>query len=124
MKNISVALFAVLTLSIIPIFTHPCQAETVEYHYDGLNRLTRVDYSAGPVVLYTYDPSGNRLARIVQPPLAGDVYRDLLVDLKDAVLSLQLCTGIPGSVSSVNDATGDSRIGIDEALYILRTLVD
>ena len=36
-------------------------ARIVNYQYDGLNRLTNVDYGNGSVISYTYDPAGNRL---------------------------------------------------------------
>jgi YD repeat-containing protein len=36
-------------------------AETVNYIYDELNRLIRVEYGDGSIVEYTYDNAGNRL---------------------------------------------------------------
>lgn len=37
-------------------------AETVDYTYDELGRLTRAAYENGCVIDYTYDPAGNRTA--------------------------------------------------------------
>jgi YD repeat-containing protein len=41
----------------------PCSifGATTAYSYDGLNRLTNVDYGNGSVISYTYDAAGNRL---------------------------------------------------------------
>lgn len=36
-------------------------AETIKYTYDNSDRLTKVEYSNGTVVEYTYDLAGNRL---------------------------------------------------------------
>jgi YD repeat-containing protein len=40
-------------------------AETVNYIYDELNRLKRVEYGDGSVVEYTYDKAGNRLEKAI-----------------------------------------------------------
>jgi RHS repeat-associated protein len=41
--------------------------DTIKYHYDGLRRLSRVDYPAtinsGDIITYTYDALGNRLTK-------------------------------------------------------------
>jgi hypothetical protein len=51
---------------IVALFTaEPCFAQhsdTVSYTYDSLDRLTRVTYSSGGSILYTYDAAGNRTA--------------------------------------------------------------
>ena len=41
----------------------PAFAATVQYTYDSLNRLTRVDYGAGAIIAYSYDSNGNRLTK-------------------------------------------------------------
>ena len=43
----------------------PVLAATVQYTYDSLNRLTRVDYGAGAgaIIAYSYDSNGNRLTK-------------------------------------------------------------
>ena len=38
-------------------------AETINYIYDELNRLKRVEYGNGTVIEYTYDKAGNRLEK-------------------------------------------------------------
>src|SRR3990172_1244195 len=40
-------------------------AETVNYFYDELNRLIRVEYGNGTVIEYFYDNTGNRTDQIV-----------------------------------------------------------
>ncbi len=37
-------------------------AAGVAYQYDSLNRLTKVQYSSGRSIAYTYDPAGNTLS--------------------------------------------------------------
>src|SRR5665213_3627702 len=38
------------------------------YSYDTLNRLTRVAYSDGTVIVYAYDSAGNRLSQVIANP--------------------------------------------------------
>jgi len=62
--------------SILLVFSSPCRASKVNYRYDSLNRLIQVTYPDGSTIDYTYDPSGNRLSRIVQKlpaPILPDV---------------------------------------------------
>lgn len=49
----------------------PVAAETVNYTYDDLNRLIKVEHEDGTVVQYTYDAAGNRLSHQVVPPAGG-----------------------------------------------------
>jgi YD repeat-containing protein len=39
-------------------------AGSATYTYDNLGRVTRITYSNGVVITYTYDASGNRIAVI------------------------------------------------------------
>ncbi|GBC60202.1 hypothetical protein DENIS_1153 [Desulfonema ishimotonii] len=55
--------------------------------------------------------------------IKGDINRDDVVDLSDAIITLKIMTGI--SVSSVAldaDVNADGKIGIEEAAYILREI--
>ncbi len=51
---------------------------------------------------------------------AGDIDGNGTVDLKDAVLSLQICAGSASTgVHSDEDINNDQKIGMEEAVYIL-----
>ncbi len=53
------------------LFVSTISAVVVNYLYDDLDRLTRVDYENGTVVEYEYDEVGNRtLLSIYKPPEA------------------------------------------------------
>ncbi len=55
----------------------------------------------------------------------GDVNGDGSVNLADAVIALKICADIPVSGTEINtDAAvgGDSRIGVEEAVYVLRKI--
>lgn len=41
------------------------QNKTIQYEYDNLNRLTRIDYGDGTIIEYTYDAVGNRTSHII-----------------------------------------------------------
>src|ERR1051325_1589382 len=44
--------------------------QKISYTYDAAQRLTRVDYSNGSAIMYTYDKAGNLLNRTVTGPVA------------------------------------------------------
>ena len=50
--------FMIIAFVCIPAI--PSSADTVNYIYDDLSRLTRVEYSDGYVIMYEYDEVGNR----------------------------------------------------------------
>jgi YD repeat-containing protein len=76
---ISMTMIALLFATDIPSY-----AETINYIYDELNRLKRVEYGDGTVIEYIYDRAGNRLEERLQiadttPPTttaspAGGIY--------------------------------------------------
>jgi YD repeat-containing protein len=52
-----------ISTAVIPLLFAPLSvsyAETVNYEYDDLNRLVRVEYGDGTIIRYTYDRFGNR----------------------------------------------------------------
>ena len=56
------------------------------YEYDANYRLTKVTYSSGVVVTYTYDALGNRLTKTVTGSFKrGDVNSDGYVNAADIV---------------------------------------
>jgi len=46
-------------------FSLYCSADTVTYQYDASSRLTRVEYSNGITIQYTYDAAGNMVTKKV-----------------------------------------------------------
>lgn len=74
-------------------------AGTVNYTYDELNRLVRVEYSSGMTIEYTYDASGNRLTKEVT---STDSDNDGLSD----VLENSTCTD-PNDADSDEDGILD-----------------
>ena len=58
--------------------------------------------------------------RMLSAPTPGDLDYLNGVDLADALIALQVVSGISVSVSAGRDATGDRQIGIPDALFILQ----
>ncbi len=57
---ISIAVIGLFFTSVLTSY-----AETINYIYDELNRLIRVEYGNGTVIEYTYDKTGNRLEKAI-----------------------------------------------------------
>ena len=58
---------------------------------------------------------------------AGDVNRDLKVDLVDTILALQILAGMspaPANIHLGADVNGDNKIGMAEAVYTLQKVAD
>jgi YD repeat-containing protein len=72
-------------------------AETINYIYDELNRLKRVEYGDGSAIEYTYDSAGNRATSVciriaVVSPNGGESWR------KGSTQTISwIYTGNPGS---------------------------
>ncbi len=109
-----------LTFLILP----PSPAAT--HAYDELNRLTETIYDTGGKVTtigYTYDPAGNMLTFDISANfLPGDVNNNDEVNLTDAVLCLQIISGVPLAfpVNRGADIDGDRKISTVELIYILQ----
>jgi hypothetical protein len=56
----------------------------------------------------------------LQPPLKGDVSGNGEVGLEDALLALQVLSGLSPAAASTGDVDGDNRVGLPEVLYILQ----
>ncbi|OGP75257.1 MAG: hypothetical protein A2W09_04060 [Deltaproteobacteria bacterium RBG_16_50_11] len=63
-------LITVILISLFFTSVLTSHAETINYIYDELNRLIRVEYGNGTVIEYIYDKAGNRVTEIVDtaPP--------------------------------------------------------
>lgn len=56
----------VITFLLILFINCYSQAESVNYVYDDLNRLTRVELADGTAIAYSYDEVGNRTQKYIQ----------------------------------------------------------
>ena len=55
----------ILALALVLLAVISSHGQSVNYVYDNLNRLIRVDYADGTAIEYTYDGSGNRLTKSI-----------------------------------------------------------
>jgi len=55
-------------------------------------------------------------------PVKGDVDNSYIINLADAILALRVLSGIEATVELRTDVNGDSRIGLEEVVYILQTV--
>ncbi len=118
---------SLFTLITVLVFSPPILlAATATHSYDDLNQLTQTVYDTGAkvtTIVYTYDPAGNMLSFDVTADfLLGDVDDSEAVDLIDAVLCLQVTSGVPPTfpVNQGADIDGDSKISTVELIYILQ----
>lgn len=58
--------FIITVLLLVLVAVGTCWSSVITYSYDDLNRLTRVDYSGGDFVAYSYDELGNRITLTAQ----------------------------------------------------------
>ena len=114
----AVSLAVLLTVPPAPAF------DFVTYTYDDAGRVVSVDYANGKFIDYSYDPAGNLLFRTTGTAMMGNVFPDAAVDLKDAIVALQIACRIhpPDSISIRCDANADGMIGLAEALYVLHAV--
>jgi subtilisin family serine protease len=71
----------------------------------------------------------NAFAALKSLLLPGDLTGDCRIGLDDAILALQMLSGLPPPVpypcpSCGKDVTGDDKIGLQEAIFILQTAAD
>lgn len=103
---------------------------TINYEYDANNRLTKVTYSSGAVVVYTYDELGNRLSKKVMGAasnIKGDANGDGKVTITDAVCILTyILADLADTSESFNEAAadvnGDGIITIADALGVMNII--
>lgn len=101
------------TLAIVFVSLQTFAQSKTKYEYDELNRLTKVTYSSGAVVTYTYDDLGNRKTKTVNGGyLRGDVNGDGYVNSADIVgLIIYLSEMTPSQFDKkAADANADGEI--------------
>jgi YD repeat-containing protein len=117
---------AVFVLFLGVLLPFPGDSATISYQFDQLNRLTSVRYGDGTRITYVYDPAGNRLSRSIIMKGQGDINDDGFIKLDDAILVLQIVSGLkPAGIRSDYAASGagisgSQKIGLEEAIYILQ----
>ena len=100
---------------------------TVKYEYDANNRLTRVTYSNGVTVSYTYDALGNRLSKKVTgaaPIKKGDVNNDGEVNTKDVVDLVSYMMGNTTLSLSAADVNGDGKVDVADVIMVSNAIMD
>jgi YD repeat-containing protein len=61
------------------LFSHPLAFAangSVVYTYDALGRVLTASYDTGVIVIYTYDPNGNRTQQVVNVNSSGAVWEN------------------------------------------------
>jgi endoglucanase len=86
----------------------------------SINRLNFFNNSGSAISMFTLDEI--RLVPAAIGPVPGDVNKDGLVDLYDAINALKSMVNYPASTDKDGDVNGDNRIGIEEVIYILKLL--
>ena len=98
-------------------------AGSVTFTYDDAGRLVAADYDNGRFRDFRYDKAGNLLARTAGTAMRGNAYPDETVDLKDAIVTLQVVNhSHPAGVTPRGDVNGDQQLGTAEAVYILQVV--
>ncbi|MEI6823216.1 MAG: hypothetical protein WCL51_14895, partial [Bacteroidota bacterium] len=88
-------LFTIVILSFINM-----KAQTINYSYDNLGRLTKVEYP-NSVIIYTYDKMGNRLTEEVKIPSKTLQLTTMLQEYYNST------TGLMNQTKGIDWITGD-----------------
>ncbi len=105
------------------------QSTKNKYEYDDNNRLSKITYSNGVTVSYTYDALGNRLSKKVTgaaPIKKGDVNCDDKVTITDAVSIVNFILGNPSDGFNVKaaDVNGDGKVSITDAVGVVNIILN
>ena len=109
------------------------------WDFDGDGNIDKI--TSTNTVTYTYNKAGTYYAKVTVVDDSGfstlsstkilvlekgDVNADMVVDLKDAVLSLKAMTGAESveNIYPFGDSNGDGRIGLEDAVFILKKLAE
>ena len=99
--NNFLVLLLVLMMMIMMLFITPVLAGTVEYTYDELHRLVSAEKPDEYRIEYTYDPAGNRIAKVIQLSAPSfDYDGDNDVDGSDLA---HFCNEWDGSLQKIHD---------------------
>ena len=122
----------------------PANAEVLVLFYDtsgeaaispGSGDILEFAYQTGPGTSGTATPvfteailadsNAAPLNAVSQPPGLGNIDRDRDVDLEDAILALKALAGMAGDTLYTSaDVSDDRKIGLEEAVYILRVVAE
>jgi YD repeat-containing protein len=107
-------LYSAYTMILLLTFTGSTHAGMITYTYDNAGRLTKADYGSGKTIAYLYDNAGN----LIRGTSAS------VNTLADAILVLRVAAGMETKsvTQQIGDVSGDGRIGLAEAVYILQKL--
>ena len=123
MKRNPMIVMWLITLGIVLVMAGISYAGAVSYTYDGAGRLIAAEYGSEKLISYNYDNAGNLLSRTIGNSLSGDVFPDMDINLKDAILSLKIAARLnTWGIRTKADVNNDNKIGLEEAIYILQTI--
>jgi len=111
MKIFSKYLNAVIISVVITLSANSIFAGTISYQYDQHNRLIKVDFSS---------------------TIAGDIDHNSSVDLEDAIMIIQIVSGMKSVQSKEiskcifpdSDVDGNGNIAIEKAVYVIKKIAE
>ena len=117
------------TLALLFVTLQLSAQGTISYEYDANNRLTKVTYSSGTVVIYTYDELGNRLSKKVigsSSTIKGDVNGDGFVTITDVVAIVNYLNGSEpvGFNKEAADFDGSGEVTITDAIKVVNMILN
>ncbi len=81
-------------------------SQSVDYHYDDLNRLIRVENPDGTVIGYAYDEDGNRVGEGTPPPAGTPVSASGSIATPTPTYTWDAVLGVTMYCLKVDDSTG------------------
>ena len=102
--RVSVAIVAMIISLLLSVVIS--YGQSVNYYYDDLNRLIRIEYPDGTVIGYSYDAVGNRLEEAVIPPAGTPVSVSGSITTPTPTYTWDAVFGATQYCIKVNDSTG------------------